>query len=324
MTTMANQVPGEYPALSILNVTIPMSIPAGTTGKDIVVAATVPQGQYWMPKLVRISLQSSNPEITVGGVLTASQGSGLFTTGIDVPQFQLYQGGPVSNTIQPSPYLTPNQNLYLDGTLDGTADATGVVSGTLLQPQDTLIGVWRDVTSPMDLNGKALGAIATMQIIGLISNVPPSAPVFNPAWIPAISGVHFQGKPSNPTVMEATQVTELFFTAPGPGKDVHFLVGLPPAIKLWYMTWWWTGPEPTANQNSGTFQLRQGSTVVSVFNADTASVQAKHIDFHGAKFSLYGSGSSDMVFAEDPSSGMVANTLDCTGTLVYSTINPLP
>lgn len=326
MTVPTVGTPGG-PQVNYLNVMVPLSIPTNTGtsgGSDVVVSATVPQGQWWLPKLVRISLQSSNPAITIGGVLTAPHGAGLVTTGIDVPQFQLYQGGPVGNTIQPSPYLSPNQNLYLDGTLDGTADATAVVSGTILMPGDSLIGVWRQVTSPMDLNGVSLGSQAVMQVIGLVSNVAPSSPYFDPSWIPAISGVHFQGKPSYPTALEATQVTELFFTAPGPGNSATVLTGLPPAIKLWSMSWWWTGNEPTANQNSGVWQFMQGSTAKAVVIADTASPYPKRVDFHGNKITLYGAGSSNLVFKEDVNSGMVLNTLDCTGSLTYSNISPLP
>lgn len=317
-------VPGGYGFVRYLNHLETVPIPSTTANKDIVCCASVPQGQYWLPKLVRVSLQPANLQSSIGGVMSDTANI------LDIPFAQLYYGGPLQAGIFPAPNLNPNNNLYIDGTLQGNSDATGVVSGMLLAPGEALSVAWRNVTAPRDINGNSIGANATMEILGLYTNILPGTPG-NPLGpiqqqLPESAGSHFAGKPLTATPAEPNQPPGIInFSAPGAGNKVNVVGSLPPAVKLLEMTWCWSGPEPTANQQSGVWQLANGSTVKMLLTEDTASTQWKRLTFGGGlSVDTYGAGNSTLQFLEDPASGMLVNTLACTGTLIYAAILPLP
>lgn len=319
----APDVPSNYGFVRYLNNLTTQPIQASASNVDVVCSASVPQGQYWLPKLVRISLQPSNLQSSIGGVMSD------LNFILDVPFAQLYYGGPLQNSVTASPNVNPNNNLYLDGTVQGNSDASGVVSGMLLAPGEALSVAWRNVSAPRDINGNPIAANATMQILGLYTNILPGTPG-NPLGaiqqqLPQTPGAHFAGKPLSPTPSEPNQPPGIInFSAPGAGNTVNVVGSLPPAIKLFSMNWCWSGPEPTANQQSGVWQLANGSTVKCLLTEDTASTQWKRIEFGGLKVDTYGVGNSVLQFKEDTSSGMLVNTLACTGTLIYAAILPLP
>lgn len=316
-------IPSGYGFVRYLSQITSVPIPATTVNQDVVCSLSVPQGQYWLPKIVRVSLQPSNLQSSIGGVFSDAANV------LDVPFAQLYYGGPLQQGIFPAPDLNPNNNLYLDGTLQGNSDSTGVVSGMLLVPGESLSIAWRNVTAPRDINGNPIGANATMEVLGLYTNILPGTPG-NPLGpiqqqLPESAGSHFAGKPLNPTPSEPNQPPGIInFSAPGAGNKVNVVGSLPPAIKLFSLNWCWSGPEPTANQQSGVWQLANGTTVKMLLTEDTASTQWKTIDFHGLCVDTYGTGNSTLQFVEDAASGMLVNTLSCTGTLIYAAVLPLP
>lgn len=307
-STDPQSVPDGYAQYQYLDRKETVSFAPGIGGAmNIVASITVPVGQYWLPKVMRVSLK------TPTGTKFHSQ---LYS---GPPPCQIYYGAPQQSGVYAinNAQINDNLGLYLDGTLRGDADQSGVCAGMFLTPGTSLTAIWHGATAPTDGSGNyTIGGTAVFEIIGLSSNVPLSSSL---AALPGTMGESFRGKPVEGRSAFATGGGGFVVSNPGAGNIVVIMDNLPPYMEMQYMQWQWSSPEPTSGQYSGVFYIRQTTPVPYngvVIAYDTASVYPKHVDFKGMSSQTPG-GRTQLVFQQQSGSGMISGFV-LTGTFLYT------